>query len=207
LLKYKQVQTYTRFVDEENFQLILFKYRRICLQLGLSADEIKRWESGITWSINDSGIMSIQSIPFSDEMMLEIDHVRLNVTVSIIIWKDNIDLKVLDEPWVELLIMVKPEDRITSEYETECEEVLFKIMSMLSEVFQDTGVFITNEMQDGEAFLGFVTNREDMYWKFDYAIIPSHLNELYKNIPKEFIKNSRPHGTGYIKRMKSSLKS
>jgi hypothetical protein len=206
LVKYKQIQTYTRFVNEENFQHILYRYRRLCLQLGLSTDDLKRWESGITWSLDDSGLVTIQSIPFSHVMMLELDNLRLNVTVSIIIWKDIIDFKILDEPWIELLVMVKPDVPTTSEYEKEFEKVIIKIMSMFSEVFQETGVFITNEMQDGEAFLGFVTNREKMYWEFDYAVIPSHLNELYKNIPKEFIKYSGPHGTEYIKRMKSSLR-
>jgi hypothetical protein len=206
LVKYKQIQTYTRFVNEENFQQIFNKYRRLCIQLGLSTDEIKRWESGITWSVDEFGLVKFPSIPFSHEMNLELDNISLDVSISIIIWKDYIDLSLFDEPWVELLLMVKLIEPTTSEFDGKCEKVFFKIMSMFSEVFQETGVFVTNEMQDGEAFLGFVSNREEKYWEFDCAIIPSHHHQLYKNVPEDVNKYTVPHGIGFKRGTISSKK-
>lgn len=133
LVKYKQIQTYTRFVNEENFQHILYKYRRLCLQLGLSTDEIRSWESSLTWSVEETGLEKILLFPFSHEIVLEIDDIRFNVFISTIIWKGIIDIYLLEEPWVELLVMVKPIIATTSEFDAKCEKVFFKIMSMISE--------------------------------------------------------------------------
>lgn len=189
-----------RLSNEEKFHQILYNFRRFLLQLGLSTDEVKRWESTITWTVNDFGLITIQSIPFSDEILLELNHMKFKVFPSIIVWTDHIDSYVLEEPWVELLIMVKPEVQTSFDFNSECEKVFFNIMSMFSKIFQETGVYVTNEMQDGEAFLGLVSRKEEKFWEFDYAIIPSHHNRLYQNIPLDFRKYTVSNGIGYARK-------
>lgn len=40
------------------------------------------------------------------------------------------------EPWVEILIVMKPEDLTSKEYHLELEKVFLNIMAMYGEIFQ-----------------------------------------------------------------------
>ncbi|MEH7309076.1 hypothetical protein [Neobacillus drentensis] len=198
--EYKYIQTYTRYSNAENFQQILRNFRHLLLQTGFSQDEVDRWLSGIIWSVDDFRLDSEESIPLSHNMLLELDHSKLNVFASIIIWTDKIGSYSLKEPWIELLIMVKLEDQPYTKDVSKWEKVLFKIMSLFFETFQETGVYLTNKMQDGEAFIGLVGNREEKLWAFDCAIIPLPYYPLYENVPEDFRSYTVPHGIGYVRK-------
>jgi hypothetical protein len=186
--------------NEENFLHILNNFVRLLYQIGFSTDDVTSWESKISWTANDSEIISIQSIPSNHGILLEINQQKLMVFPSIIVWNDHIDSYVFEEPWVELLIRIKSEDQTGFDLDSECETLFFKIMSVISEAFQETGVYVTNEMQDGEAFLGFVNMEEEKYWEFDYAIIPYQYHELYKETAIGFNRYTLPNGIGYARR-------
>ncbi|MCC3649378.1 hypothetical protein JGK52_22285 [Cytobacillus oceanisediminis] len=198
--EYKYIQTYTRYSNTENFQQILGNFRHLLLKIGLSLDEIDNWLSNITWSLDDSRIGSVESILPKQNKLLELDHSKLNVRASIIIWTDNIGSYLLEEPWVELLVMVKLKDQSYTNDFSNLEKVLVKIMSLFNETFQETGVYITNEMQDGEAFIGLLGNGDEKLWAFDCAIIPLHYYPLYENVPKDFRSYTVPHGKGYVRK-------
>ncbi|MGD6830623.1 hypothetical protein ACQCT5_00580 [Sutcliffiella halmapala] len=198
--EYKYIQTYTRYGNAENFQQILRNFRHLLLQTGLSQVEIDSRLSGITWSVDDFRSDSAESIPLIHNMLLDLGHSKLNVCASIIIWMDKIGSYYLNEPWIELLIMVKPEDQSYTKDAYQLEKVLFKIMSLICETFQETGVYVTNKMQDGEAFIGLLGNGEEKLWAFDCAIIPLPYSPLYGNVPQDFSSYTVPHGIGYVRK-------
>ena len=89
--------------------------------------------------------------------------------------------------WVEcsLLIMTKDIfdfDRI--QYFSSSCRLVENLVSDFIGIFAHTGVYFTNEAQDGEDFDGVRTNDQTKLWAFDYAIIPSTLFDLYRNPPK-----------------------
>ena len=94
---------------------------------------------------------------------------------------------------------MKPEAQTSREYDLELEKVSLNIMSMSGEIFQETGVYATNAMQDGEAFIGLVGNQEEKLWEFECAIIPSHHQLHYQNVPEDFRKCTVQHSICYIR--------
>jgi hypothetical protein len=96
----------------------------------LSIDDVERWISSISLSVNDSGIVSFESNYLSGHsMMLEMDLCRLNFCTSIVLWTDKINSFDLKELWVEIFIVMKPEDLTIREYDLELEKVFLNIMS------------------------------------------------------------------------------
>lgn len=49
--------------------------------------------------------------------------------------------------------------------------------------FRHTGVYFTDEIQDGRDFEGIVSKDKTRLWQFDYALIPSALNVYYADCP------------------------
>ena len=199
MAKYEQIQTYARYINEENFQRVLQNYRQLLLQIGLSNYDVENWISGILRSVDDFGIDSIETNIISHNMVLEMNQCKLNVCVSILIWT-NETISYLKESWVEILLLIKPEEQINTAYESELENILWGIMSIFSEKFQETGVYATNEMNDGEAFIGLAANLKEKLWAFNRAIIPYHHHLFYQNMPDDFNRYSVSHGLGYIRK-------
>jgi hypothetical protein len=199
LAKYEQIQTYARYINKENFQRVLQSYRQLLLQIGLSNYDVNKWISGITRSVDDFGINYIETNYISHNMILEMDLCRMNVCVSILIWT-NETISYLKEPWVEILLRIKPEEQINEEYESELENIIWEIMSIISGEFQETGVYGTNEMQDGEAFIGLAANLKEKLWAFNRAIIPHHHHLHYQNMPEDFKRYAVSHGLGYLRK-------
>ena len=54
----------------------------------------------------------------------------------------------------------------------------------MSKRFNQTGVYFTDEAQEGQDFDGIRTLDIKSFWEFDYAIIPEHLKNLYKSPPE-----------------------
>ena len=130
-------------------------------------------------------------------MMLEIGQCRLNVFASIVIWTNQL-ISYVKEPWIELVIIVKPENQTGTNLDSKMDKVFLKILTMFSKIFQETGVYVTNEMQDGEAFIGIVGGLEEKLWEFDYAIIPSHHLLHYQNVPEDFNSCTIPSGICFL---------
>ena len=58
--------------------------------------------------------------------------------------------------------------------------------------FKQTGVYFTDEAQDGSDFDGIRSNEMEKLWQFDYATIPSTLESLYS--PKPTTHNCKRQG-------------
>ena len=52
--------------------------------------------------------------------------------------------------------------------------------------FDQTGIYFTDEAQDGEDFDGIRTTDRNKLWNFDYALIPKKLKELYGEKPMNY---------------------
>jgi hypothetical protein len=49
--------------------------------------------------------------------------------------------------------------------------------------FKQTGIYFTDEAQDGQDFDGLRTKDKSKLWQFDYAAIPLTLKKVYSDIP------------------------
>ncbi len=49
--------------------------------------------------------------------------------------------------------------------------------------FRQTGIYFTDEAQDGSDFNGIRCNDSSKLWQFDYAFIPNTLESLYSKKP------------------------
>lgn len=194
--KFDQIQTYVRYIDEENFQRVLQDYKKLLLHIGFSKCDVENWISGINRSVEEYGVDIIKTNILSKNLVLEMDQHKINVTVSILIWTNESN-KYLNEPWIEILLLINQEENINTQYEKQYETIIWGIMEIFSVNFQETGVFATNEMNDGEAFIGFAANLKEKLWAFNRAIIPSHHHLLYQNTSGKVSSYSVSQGLGF----------
>ncbi len=62
---------------------------------------------------------------------------------------------------------------------------LIKLLTAeMQKEFKQTGIYFTDEAQDGQDFDGVRCYNPDKLWHFDYALIPLTLGKLYSNKPK-----------------------
>jgi hypothetical protein len=59
-------------------------------------------------------------------------------------------------------------------------------MFELHQEFQESGIYFTDEAQDGNDFNGIRTNNFSLLWNFYAALIPNTLKKKYVNVPSNF---------------------
>jgi hypothetical protein len=62
-------------------------------------------------------------------------------------------------------------------------DLIRKLSLEMQSEFRHTGVYFTNQSQDGSDFDGIRCGDSSKLWQFDYALIPLALADIYKNKP------------------------
>lgn len=191
---FSHIQTYVRLKNSEGFQHIIDRFKQVMINSGISFDDINSWILGINPQDDDTLYASIEDIPLSHDMLVKVENNKYIVNTSIIIWTHK-----SIETWLELLITVDGGDSTCKD--KGFDDFILKIMENLSEVFNETGIYLSNEMQDGEAFIGLVENKIEKLWEFNAAIIPMPHLSFYKQMPKDFKRYNTHEGSNFFKRV------
>ena len=85
--------------------------------------------------------------------------------------------------WMTCDLLIEAEDLRRGEYFKKSYHVVEALTLEMFREFKQTGIYFTDETQDGRDFDGLRTNDQSELWQFDYAVIPLTLRHLYKDIP------------------------
>ena len=175
--EFSNIQTYV-LVKECNYQEELNKYYSILENIGVETQDVRKRFNGFYWELDDDGYVHNQissNLPFLISTLTPIPirpHIPFYTTQSGI--------------WMGLELLIETEklqDLITRTYYQKPYILIKTLVYELHKQFQQTGVYFTDEAQDGQDFDGITEHDHTQLWNFDYAIIPNHLKTLYANCP------------------------
>lgn len=185
--EYSQIQTYIKCNKEtlidniEQFQLLLN-------EIGFSDNYILENFNNIEWIEEDNGFV-YTGCNFKAKD-ISYNGFTLNLRPLVLGWTPRIseDIK---ECWLEVELLFNTEDIISNYKNPNFKEKINKIiighMMSFSKFFSETGVYFTNEDNDGLPWEA-LTGMEDYLWAFNIAVIPRNLENIYLNPPKKFRK-------------------
>ncbi|MBO9128924.1 hypothetical protein [Bacillus sp. 165] len=195
---YQQIQTYITNMDSNRFDRVLQTCKQILQKTTLLGADIEKWIGDITWSTDDEGLFLINSPVCSPTFDLGEESGKIKAALSMFQWK-KVNCRNVPECWIELSFCLKSEltdEELCRMYSAEIEAVMLQ----LSQTFQETGVYLTNVLQDGEPFEGLIMNNNDKLWDFQSAFIPNALISQYQHIPVHFDTCVFSHGISIKKK-------
>ena len=176
------IQTYEK-IDGLNFKPTLERFCKVIRNVDLWNEEVEEAFEKFEWKVEENGFVYssiIQLKPiFSKSLNVEIRTLVMAYTPEIDdTFKDN---------WILCEFLIEAEKLRSFEsgefYNTTYQIVKFLASEMQKE-FQQTGVYFTDEAQDGEDFDGIRNSNFSRLWQFDYALIPLALENIYRKKPK-----------------------
>jgi hypothetical protein len=88
-----------------------------------------------------------------------------------------------NDNWMTCDLLIEAEDLRRSDYFEKSYDLVESLTFEMFREFRQTGIYFTDEAQDGQDFDGLRTNDQSKLWQFDYAVVPLTLRHLYKDIP------------------------
>ncbi len=181
--EYSQIQTYIKY-NEETFNEVLIKARDLFLEFGINKNLLDNWIKDISWKVEDNGFV-YTGCNFKPQ--------KINCL--------NTDIELQICPLIsgflpeEFYYVVKIEllfhtDEIeysrTNKLTKEIGQIIWKSLNKFWDYFKETGIYFTDEAQDGRALDTIHSNNSKDLYEFDLAIIPNKYEKLYENISTEF---------------------
>ena len=185
--EYAQVQTYAT-CDEHTFTNVVHRYKTALARIGCRDQRIMTWLTQISWPVSDDdsfGDIYASSFVLSPGSPTEI--VCAGMDVSLYLNSAVISLE--EQPaWVAFNLLFDAatlKEHTISIYRAGLGRSLWHIMSELAAMFNEVGVYFTNEWQENRSWRAVVEGMGDP-WLFDLAIFPRALAKHFEMVPPGF---------------------
>ena len=175
------IQTYKK-LSGNNYKSTLDKFANVLKRLDLWNKEIEIAFDSFEWKVEDNGFI-YSSV--SETGFFKTKYSDIVVRPLLMVYTKAVD-ETFNDNWIVCDLLIEAEklrDFKTGEYFNKTYEFVKNLAAELAKDFNETGVYFTDEAQDGEDFDGIRTKDQTKLWQFDYAIIPTGLVDLYKNRP------------------------
>lgn len=182
--EYHQLQTYLR-LHEATIRPQLLSLGKLLQQIGCWSPEIGKAIKKaqlISDKLDDESLVDKNQLGWAN--FLAGGH-NFMACPSILVWTPEVNPH-LTEDWLEINLLFessKLADIYAGQYHPGIEKGISSIAVEMSRTFTDTGVYLTDEVWDGEPFEGLVERDDLRKWDFDLAVIPRSLRLLYAEIP------------------------
>ncbi len=175
------IQTYEK-ISGENYKLTLDKFAKVLKRINLWNSEIESAFESFEWKVEDNGFVysSISETGFHKTKYSDIP-----VRPLLMVYTKAID-ETFDDNWISIDLLIdagKLRDFKTGDYYADTIGLVKSLTKELAKDFYQTGIYFTDEAQDGEDFDGIRMIDKTKIWQFDYAIIPKGLIDLYNSKP------------------------
>ncbi len=184
----RNIQTYER-INGNDFYPVTERFAKVLQKTGLWNEHARSAFEAFEWK-NEDGLV------FSNLAQLgyyESSFPGVLIRPHFTIYSKDLD-KTFDTHWVCCEFLIKSEqlsDLQTGEYYRHTYRIIENLVFEMSREFCQTGVYFTDEAQDGGDFNGIRTGDIKNLWQFDYALIPVSLSPLYSPIRDNYaVRNS-----------------
>ncbi|MBO9702256.1 MAG: hypothetical protein J7604_18750 [Sporocytophaga sp.] len=172
------IQTFEK-LNGTDYKPTLDRFEAVLRQIGLWNQEIEDEFKSFEWKIEDDGYV-YSSITKAGYFSTRYSDVKVRPLLMVHTpalgpsFKDN---------WICCDLLIETEDLRGAEYFEKSYDLVESLSFEMFKEFRYTGVYFTDEAQDGQDFDGLRTNDKSKLWKFDYALIPLSLKHLYNDVP------------------------
>jgi hypothetical protein len=185
------IQTYEK-LNGENYQPTLNRFKTVLQRIELWNEEVKQAFDTFEWKVEDNG--------FIYSSITRLGHFRtklsdIPVRPLVMVYTTAID-KTFKDNWIVCELLIQTEMIRSYDYFPETYNLVEELSSEMHKEFKQTGVYFTDEAEDGEDFDGIRGEKEKL-WQFDYALIPLALEKTY----------SSPPTTHKVNRLENSLEA
>jgi len=178
------LQTYMK-IREENLKPTLDKISAVLKRIELWNEEIENILEVFQWEVEDNGFIYSSGSKLG---YYQTKYGKVLVRPLIMIYTKAID-KSFEEHWITFQLLIKTQDLRDNKTEEYSNTAFVAIELLANEIYKDfteTGVYFTDEAQDGVDFDGLRLSDSSKLWNFDYAIIPKKLFHQYSKRPNDY---------------------
>jgi len=178
------IQTYEKLIGND-YKPTLTKFAKVLERIGVWNKEIKESFDSLKWKVEDNGFVYFSN---SDIGFYKTKFSKIKVRPLVMAWTPAID-KTFENNWISCDLHIKTEtirDFKNGKYKGQTISIIEKLVNEMATEFDQTGIYFTDEIQDGEDFDGIRTTDRNKLWNFDYALIPKKLKELYGEKPMNY---------------------
>jgi hypothetical protein len=175
------IQTYEK-LNGEDYLPTLDKFKTVLKRIDLWNDEVKQAFDTFEWKVEDNG--------FVYSSIVQLGHFKTKFSDTLVrplvmVYTPAID-KTITDNWIVCDLLVESEKLRsfkTGDYHKNPYNFVKALTSEMHKEFKQTGIYFTDEAQDGQDFDGVRNINKEKLWQFDYAIIPLTLEETYSSPP------------------------
>lgn len=175
------IQTYEK-IDGLNFRPTLDRFCNVLKSIDLWNNEIKKAFDNFEWKAEDNGFV-YSSITQLGHFLSKLSGVKIRPLVMA--YTPTID-ETFVENWICCELLIEAEELrsfIDGRFHSYTYDLVKSLTFEMQKEFKQTGIYFTDEAQDGSDFEGIRYNDLAKLWQFDYAVIPSTLEKFYSNKP------------------------
>ena len=172
------IQTFEKLVGTD-FKPTLDKFELVLRRIELWNDEIEKEFRAFEWKEEDNG--------FVYSSIMQLGHFKtkysdIKVRPLVMVYTPAIDSSFKDN-WMDCDLLIETEDLRQEDYFEKSYDFIEILTLEMFKEFRQTGIYFTDEAQDGQDFDGLRTGDKSKLWQFDYAMVPVTLKDIYRDIP------------------------
>jgi hypothetical protein len=185
------IQTYEK-IEGINYKPVLERFSKILKNIGLWNNEIENAFGSFVWDVEDNGFV----YSFNDIEPIASKFSEIKIRPLVMGWTSSIDPTFKDN-WISCDLLIETENlrSLNSSngdiYYPYVFELINSISKELAKEFHQTGIYFTDEGQDGQDFGGITKKDKSKLWQFDYALIPFSLETIYSEVPTNYLVRKR----------------
>jgi len=175
------IQTYEK-IDGSNYRPTLDRFSNVLKIIDLWNDGIKLAFDNFEWKVEDNGFVysSINQIGHFTSKLSDI-----KIRPLVMAYTPAID-KTFTENWIGCDLLIEAEELrsfTNGQFYSHTYSLIESLTYEMNKEFKQTGIYFTDEAQDGSDFDGIRSNDKEKLWQFDYALIPLTLENIYNTKP------------------------
>ena len=172
------IQTFEK-LNGSDYKPTLDRFESVLKRIGLWNSEIEKEFRGFDWKVEDNGFV-YSSITQAGHFKTKFSDVE--VRPLLMVYTPAIDSSFKDN-WMTCDLLIETEDLRRGDYFEKTYDLVEALTFEKFREFSQTGIYFTDEAQDGQDFDGLRTNDKSKLWQFDYALVPLTLGQVYSTIP------------------------
>jgi len=185
------IQTYEK-LNGNNIKPSIEKFAKVLARIGVWNPDLEKQFESLEWKVEDDGFVYFSNSNFG---FFKTHFSEIKVCPHVLVWTPAID-KTFKDNWISCDLLIETET-IRNFENGNYKELTFEFIKLLvkemATEFDETGIYFTDEAQDGEDFDGIRATDRNKLWNFDYALIPKKLKELYVEKPENYKINETDH--------------
>ncbi len=186
------IQTFIE-IQGEDYLPSTKQFKQVLINLDAWDQLTEKAFSNPNWK-NDNGYVSSELMNLQPRRT-KYSNVRLRPLLRVVTPAIDSSLK---SNWISYDLLIETselmEDYVNGKFQEQTFNLVEQLTLAMASMF-GTATYFTNEADDGEPSNGLRTNNPGQLWKFDYALIPPELSNLYITPPKSHLTRSNEQFT------------